>query len=125
MTPPDWLLRALTPPQRPAPAVSAKPFDAVPDARLEEGRRNVSMASLAGSMRRRGFSAAAIAAALAAENADRCHPPLPDDEIRRIAQSIARYPTAPGPGLLPAHGEHTLNVAGVELPVRSRAGRRD
>src|SRR5207245_18530 len=47
--------------------------------------------SLAGSMRRRGMGAEAIAAALKVENATRCRPPLPESEVEAIAASIARY----------------------------------
>lgn len=58
--------------------------------------RNSTLASLAGSMRRRGMSPRAIEAALLEENAAKCTPPLPDDEVRVIAASIARYePAAP------------------------------
>jgi primase-like protein len=75
------------------------PSSPPPDERtcIPTGQRNATLASLAGSMRRRGASEAAIAAALLAENRLRCEPPLPDEEIRRIAASITRYrPAAPG-----------------------------
>ena len=49
------------------------------------------IASIAGTMRRRGLSAQAIAAALQAENEERCEEPLDEDEIERIAISVARY----------------------------------
>lgn len=63
-----------------------------------EGERNAMLASLAGSMRRRGMGEPAILAALLAENATRCVPPLPESEVRRIAASIARYaPTSVTP----------------------------
>lgn len=56
------------------------------------GQRNASLASLAGTMRKRSMSAEAIEAALLEENRNRCNPPLPEDEVRRIAASVARYP---------------------------------
>jgi hypothetical protein len=62
--------------------------------RIVEGQRNEMFASLAGSMRRRGMSEEAIEAALVAENAGRCDPPLPEDEVKAIARSVARYPAA-------------------------------
>jgi hypothetical protein len=65
-----------------------------PDEPIEEGARNSQLASLAGSMRRRGMDAESIAAALKVENARRCRPPLPDAEVERIAASIARYEPA-------------------------------
>ena len=65
--------------------------DAIPD-----GQRNATLASLAGTMRRRGMTRAEIEAALLAVNAGRCRPPLPDDAVRGIAASVGRY--APGDG---------------------------
>ena len=65
--------------------------DAIPD-----GQRNVTLASLAGTMRRRGMTAAEIETALLAVNAGRCRPPLPEDAVRGIAASVGRYP--PGNG---------------------------
>lgn len=60
-------------------------------ARIPQGERNATLASLAGTMRKRGMTAGAIEAALLAENAARCDPPLPEAEVRAIARSIARY----------------------------------
>ncbi|MGD0020091.1 MAG: bifunctional DNA primase/polymerase [Candidatus Limnocylindrales bacterium] len=65
--------------------------DAIPD-----GQRNATLASLAGTMRRRGMTAAEIEAALLAVNAGRCRPPLPDDAVRGIAASVGRYPSGDG-----------------------------
>jgi putative DNA primase/helicase len=59
---------------------------------IAEGQRNGVLTSMAGVMRHVGFSASAILAALATENASRCRPPLDDDEVQKIATSIARYP---------------------------------
>jgi Bifunctional DNA primase/polymerase, N-terminal/AAA domain/Primase C terminal 1 (PriCT-1) len=67
----------------PAPAVG----DVIP-----EHERNVTLTSLAGTMRRRGMSEAAIVAALQVENHHRCVPSLPDREVGRIAASVSRYP---------------------------------
>lgn len=54
--------------------------------------RNVTLTSLGGTMRRRGFSQGAILAALRHENDTRCKPPLDDAEVAKIAQSVSRYP---------------------------------
>lgn len=62
------------------------------DIAIPEGKRNVTLASLAGTMRRRGMTADEIEAALFVINRNRCMPPLPDNEIRSIARSIAKYP---------------------------------
>ena len=75
---------------QPAPPVG----DTIP-----AGSRNQTLASLAGTMRRRGMAQEAIEAALLAENATRCKPPLLDDEVRAIAASIGRYAATPEPAL--------------------------
>ena len=48
-------------------------------------------------MRRRNASQPAIAAALIAQNAQTCDPPLDSAEVCRIAASVARYEPAPEP----------------------------
>jgi KaiC/GvpD/RAD55 family RecA-like ATPase len=58
---------------------------------IPEGGRNNALASLAGSMRRRGMSQSAITAALMEVNDEQCRPPLDDGDVRRIAQSVCRY----------------------------------
>jgi putative DNA primase/helicase len=78
-------------PGKKAPA-RAKGGQAMPFA---EGQRNAGLASIAGTMRRKGMSGAAIEAPLLAENGARCSPPLPDDEVRIIAASVSRYAPAP------------------------------
>jgi hypothetical protein len=64
--------------------------------RIPSGERNKTLASLAGSMRRRGMSEAAMLAALLVEN-ERCDPPLPEEDVRKIAESIGRYEPASEP----------------------------
>lgn len=61
---------------------------------IPEGSRDATLASLAGTMRRRGMSETAILRALQEENAARCKPPLPEADIERIARSIAAKPPA-------------------------------
>ena len=58
---------------------------------IPEGQRDVTLTSLAGSMRRRGASFDAILAALREENMRRCRPPLPDEQVVKIAKSVGRY----------------------------------
>jgi hypothetical protein len=58
---------------------------------IPEGRRNTTLHKRASSMRRAGFSGAAITAAIAAENHTCCRPPLPDSEVRSIANSAISY----------------------------------
>lgn len=85
---PDWLLKRLVP--RALQAQGAAPL---PE-KITEGARNQWMASIAGTMRRRGMSRAAIEAALKVENRIRCVPQLDEREVERIAQSIDRYPAS-------------------------------
>jgi len=70
------------------------PAEPLPE-RILAGQRNATLASLAGSMRRRGASPEAIAAALLLENECRCDPPLPERDVQRIARSVGRYEPAP------------------------------
>lgn len=58
---------------------------------IAEGARNATLTSLAGVMRRKGAGEKAIKAALLVENAARCRPVLPEDEVARIARSVCRY----------------------------------
>lgn len=62
---------------------------------ITEGRRRDVLLSLAGSMRRLGLDHQSIGSALLAHNAKRCKPPLETDEIERIVQSVATWPTGP------------------------------
>ena len=76
--------------------------DAVPatvvDGAIPEGGRNETLTSLAGTMRRRGMGEAGIRAALLEEN-KRCVPPLAEDDLCKIAASVARYEPAQVPVL--------------------------
>lgn len=84
--------------QTPPPAASGglqrddRPRDGGAQPVFAQGGRNAALARVAGSLRRQGLSAEAIEAALLKTNTERCRPPLPDDEVRRIAASIGRYP---------------------------------
>jgi P4 family phage/plasmid primase-like protien len=60
--------------------------------KIKDGERNDTLTSLAGSMRLRGMTPEAIEAGLLAENQERCNPPLPEDEVKAIARSVAKYP---------------------------------
>jgi hypothetical protein len=84
---PNWLLQLFQDGDHPQAA--APVGETIPD-----GQRNVSLTSLAGTMRRRGMSQEAIEAALLAENA-RCIPSLPKSEVLTIARSVSRYEPAP------------------------------
>jgi hypothetical protein len=85
---PQWLAALLKEPEHPAPAATV-------EGGIPAGSRNDTLASLAGSMRRRGMIESAIVAALLTENEAKCAPPLGDGEVRAIAHSVARYQPAP------------------------------
>ena len=63
----------------------------IPDV-IPEGKRDRTLASIAGTMRAKGMTADEIEIALAAINRNRCRPPLDDKSVARIARSIGRYP---------------------------------
>jgi hypothetical protein len=65
---------------------------------IPDGERDTTLASLAGTMRRRGMTEGEMAAALLVVNESRCKPPLPEQRVRGIAHSIAQYePAQAGP----------------------------
>ncbi|NOT02349.1 MAG: DUF3987 domain-containing protein [Phycisphaerales bacterium] len=64
------------------------------DGAIQEGSRNATLTKIAGAMRRHGSSVETIRAALLAENAKRCVPPLSEAEVAGIAGSVARYDPA-------------------------------
>ncbi len=75
---------------------AAKPKKSEPSgATIRAGNRNSTLTSLAGKMRRDGFSMEAILAALRETNKERCSPPLEEAEIEGIANSISNYDPAP------------------------------
>ncbi len=83
---PQWLLDKLT-------AESERRHAQERGVMLPEGQRNDALARIAGKLRHDGLNQKELEAALLEINRQRCKPPLPDDEVRGIAGSIARYPT--------------------------------
>src|SRR5262249_36297457 len=59
---------------------------------IPQGQRNIHLTKLAGGLRRGGLSDSAMLAALKAENAAKCDPPLDEAEVEKIAESVRRYP---------------------------------
>jgi putative DNA primase/helicase len=86
---PEWLLLLLREAQKSRANRSATIVATIP-----EGRRNDTLTSLAGTMRRRGMGAEEIEAALLVTNSKRCDPPLAENEVRKIASSVCRYKPA-------------------------------
>lgn len=86
-TPPPWVAQMV---RRPVEGVSAGPGPA--PASVPEGKRNETLFSVGAMLRRvRQFDQRAIAAMLEGYNRTACSPPLPTDEIQRIAHSVMRY----------------------------------
>jgi hypothetical protein len=80
------LREALT---QPSKNVSSGKID--PATHIIEGKRNETLTSVAGFLRRKGLDAEAICVALGAINGLRCKPPLLAAELQTIAESMARY----------------------------------
>ncbi|MBI5243391.1 MAG: bifunctional DNA primase/polymerase [Elusimicrobia bacterium] len=93
MAVPDAVIALMRNGTGPKPGPGPEPGGDIP-----EGLRNATLASMAGSMRKRGMDSEAITAALKVVNAKRCKPPLPEAEVEAVAASISRYPAAEGPG---------------------------
>jgi len=86
---PDWLVEIAK-----AGSNGHKPVEATPEGQtIPVGKRNATLASMAGGMRHVGFSRIVIEAALLATNKEQCKQPLADTEVLNIARSISRYPT--------------------------------
>jgi Protein of unknown function (DUF3987)/Primase C terminal 1 (PriCT-1) len=83
---PEWLLRHIS-----VPCNVTGNKTAAGGTKWGPGERNNKLTSEAGSMRRRGLPLEAITAALLEINEVQCDPPLPEDEVRRIAESVSRY----------------------------------
>lgn len=58
--------------------------------KIRSGNRNVEMTRIAGKLRRIGFQAEEMLAAMLKVNAQRFSPPMKEEELRTIAQSIAK-----------------------------------
>ncbi len=90
---PTWLIKLMSEGQRNGQGGKARSAPLEDGEVISDGKRDTTLASLAGSMRRRGMTADEIFAALMAVN-ERCDPPLSEAQVRKIADSIARYPPA-------------------------------
>ena len=107
---PGWLTRRLL-----AHGTQRRPTKIAP------GQRNSTLASIAGSMRRHGASREEIEAALLAANAERCEPPLPEVEIRRIAHSISQYPSSSDRSASFRHQQRDTTISlASERPIAGR-----
>jgi hypothetical protein len=86
---------------------------------IPEGKRNDTMCSMAGAMRRWGFGYAAIKAALLEENRARCQPQLPEDKIDEIAAWVIRKtPAAQAPQTTQASGPRRTLVCTIRMTAQ-------
>jgi archaellum biogenesis ATPase FlaH len=88
---PAWLIELV----KAAAEKKNQPESSSTPAIIPAGERNSRLASIAGTLRRRGLGETAIGAALAAHNAEACVPPLDPVEVQEIANSIACYKPEP------------------------------
>lgn len=88
----------------------AKPVDE----EISEGSRNVTLASIAGTMQRRGLPATAIFAALMETNLQLCHPPLDAEDVQTIVDSIGRYKPEQGLAVKSAADDFEVQPDAVE-----------
>lgn len=59
---------------------------------IPEGKRNNTLASIAGSLRNKGFGEKTIYTVLEEINSTECNPPLDEEEVKKIATSYSKYP---------------------------------
>jgi hypothetical protein len=86
---PDWLLRWL---QERRKVRQMPPHAETTTAhKITQGRRNITLTSIAGMLRRYGADEAELYDLLVQVNSKLCEPPLDDDEVNRIARSVGRY----------------------------------
>jgi hypothetical protein len=93
----DWGLAKESPQQqKPLKSKAAvKLFTSAAKGKITQGSRNATLASEAGSLRRRGMEHEEIKEALLLMNQDQCEPPLEVSEVESIARSISNYPPDP------------------------------
>lgn len=106
---PEWLIVRI----RAEAARTPHAAPSGPGGRIPSGKRNETLTSLAGGLRRKGFSPAAIQAAVSAENAARCDPPLVEAEVFSIVASVLKYPA----GGAPVAWDQPAPLFSAEAPV--------
>jgi hypothetical protein len=74
------------------------------NAQILQGKRNVELTSIAGTLRQRGLQEKEIFDSLSSINLNRCKPPLESKEISSIARSVSKY--EPNIGIAPINKEY-------------------
>ena len=91
---PEWLATVLVGSKCDAIAISS-PGKLAPGAVIPEGERDSRLTQIAGGLRRNGASVQAIIDHLTEVNITRCHPPLDEEQVMKIAGSVGAYPVGP------------------------------
>jgi len=81
---------------------------------ISAGARNDTLASVAGTLQRRGLPASAIYAAVWETNLERCNPPLESGEVQIIVDSVTRYEPTEDLIVVPASEDFEV-VPGVDV----------
>jgi len=122
---PPWLTEILTEPQRPAVKVRRITTAAsigVDGPPILEGSRDYTLARIAGRLHDGTRSLEDLARELLEINARRCEPPLPDQQVVKVARSIhGREPCRAGGGATPEFLE-ALDEVEQDLYERDRKG---
>ncbi len=84
---------------------------------IQEGERNNTLTSFGGYLRGKGLDEEMITEILLAINIARCQPPLPIEEVIRIAESVCRYP--------PGNKEEMIVFGGLGYRIDPSQIRRD
>lgn len=85
--PPEWLVENMDAVNKRSTVEESKAGEPILD-----GDRNDTLFSRACAFRRLSVSEAGLLGLLLAENAERCKPPLPESEVRKIVHQAAKYP---------------------------------
>ena len=91
---PDWLLEALRDePRKPSGPARSQPQTCIPDdgEPIHEGGRDQTLARICGRLHDGTRDEGELEVALQVVNETRCIPPLPPEQVRKIARSIYRY----------------------------------
>ena len=89
---PVWLSEQMTKIKMSASTAGGVQVASAIGSTISKGKRHPTLVSLAGTMARRGMGQVSIEAALFEENIAKCDPPLPEDEIVKIALWAAAKP---------------------------------
>jgi putative DNA primase/helicase len=104
-------------------AAARPPAAPIPEKLPKGGSRHKHLVSLAGSLRSRGATPAEILDALRPINAARCDPPLDDQWLKKIADSVGEYPADPDVPSPPRRIEVRTLAELCELPDPPAADR--